>query len=121
MSTKSIKSIKFVGLHRIALGAALVAVAAILVSPAAAKPTPASAEGAVITLGPGEIPEVASIRVGPGEIPYVEYGAPASTSPVGNDGSELGLGIVGTSVVFLLLAGSLVAIRHSRRAKLSPA
>ena len=119
MTTKSPS--KPLALHRIALGAVLVAIAAILVPVASAKP--ASEPAALVTLGPGEIPQVASIKLGPGEIPSVDYGTPAAASPVADGGYDMGAGVAGSAVMLLLLAGAgtLVAIRHSRKAKLSPA
>jgi hypothetical protein len=113
--------------RRLALGVAVAAIAAVLlpVAPASAKPADA------ITLGPGEIPYLVSsaerptIELGPGEIPYVDDGtaAPVSEHRVSDGGYELGVGIVSSAAMLLLLTvgGALVAIRHSRRTKLSPA
>jgi hypothetical protein len=115
------KRTKPLALHRLALGAAIALIAVILVPVASAKPAPA--EGTpVITLGPGEIPQVAAVRLGPGEIPYVDYATPVAAAPVA-DGGYVGLGIAGSAVMLVLLAGAgaSVAIRYSRKARLSPA
>jgi hypothetical protein len=111
--------IRYLALHRIALGAAIAAIAAILVPIASAKPAPVD-EGYSITLGPGEIPQVASVKLGPGEIPYVDYGTPSAISSVAGGGYDIGL--VSSAVMLLLLAGgALAVIRYSRKTKLSPA
>ena len=110
-------------LRRIALGLAIAAIAGILVPIASAKAADP------IKLGPGEIPYLASdqpaITLGPGEIPYVDYGAlaPAVEHRVADGGDEIGFGVVSGATALLLLAvgGTLVAIRHSRKTKLSPA
>ena len=107
--------------RRIALGVAVAAIAAILVPVTAASAKPADS----IRLGPGEIPQLVSIELGPGEIPYVDYGtaAPISDHGASDSGYDIGFGVVGSAGMLLLLAvgGALVAIRHSRRTKLSQA
>lgn len=121
-------------LRRIVLGLAVLAIAAPV---AQAKPTPADKPDQVvideqqsIKLGPGEIPYLdrTTVTLGPGEIPYVDGSVappPTQDAPVAaaDDGYDIGYGIVSSMVIILLLAvaGSVVAIRHSRRAKLSPA
>ena len=122
-------------IRRLVLGLAVVAIAAPV---AQAKPTPADRPDQVVIddqasmrLGPGEIPYLdrTTVTLGPGEIPYVVDGTvappPTQNAPVAaaDDGYDIGYGIVSSMVIILLLAvaGSVVAIRHSRRAKLSPA
>jgi hypothetical protein len=121
-------------LRRIVLSLAIVAIAA----PAAqAKPTPADRPDQVvideqpsIKLGSGEIPYLdrTTVTLAPGEIPSVVDGTvapPTQDAPAAaaDDGYDIGYGIVSSMVIILLLAvaGSVVAIRHNRRAKLSPA
>jgi hypothetical protein len=115
------KRTKPLALHRLALGAAIALIAAILVPAASAKPAPVEV-APLVTLGPGEIPQVAAIRLGPGEIPHVDYATPVAAAPVA-DGGYVGLGIAGSAVMLVLLAGAgaSVAIRHSRKTRLSPA
>jgi hypothetical protein len=122
MSTSTKTRTMHLALRRIALGAAIAAIAAILVPVAVAKPADS------IRLGPGEIPYLVSdqpIRLGPGEIPYVDYGTPAPTAGhrVAEGGDDIGFGVVGGAAMLVLLAvgGSLIAIRHSRKTRLSPA
>jgi hypothetical protein len=121
-------------LRRIILGLAIVAIAAPV---AQAKPIPATKPDKVVIdqssslrLGPGEVPymDKTSVTLGPGEIPSVDDGTPAPTrqaEPVAavDDGYDLRFGLVSSAVIVLLLAagGSVIAIRHSRKAKLSPA
>jgi hypothetical protein len=121
-------------LRRIVLGLAVVAIAAPV---AQAKPTPADRPDKVVIdrtssleLGPGEIPYVkrTSVTLGPGEIPSVDDGIATppptqSASAAADDGYDIGFGIVSSAVILLLLAVgvSVVAIRQSRKAKLSPA
>ena len=119
-------------LRRIALGTAIVA---ILAPAAQAKPTPVKqqqppVEISSINLGPGEIPYLSqgTLTLGPGEVPYLDDGTvtksveqgPASTI---EGGSDAAYGIVSGAVIVLLLAFglALVAIRQSRKARLSPA
>jgi hypothetical protein len=121
-------------LRPIALG---VAIAAILAPVAQAKPTPNRQHlpppvevVSSVELGPGEIPYVkhGTLRVGPGEIPYVDDGTttpPAKQTPptTSDGGSDVTFGIVSSAVIVFLLAGGLavVAIRQSRKTRLSPA
>jgi hypothetical protein len=120
-------------LRRIILGLAVVAIAAPV---AQAKPIPATKPDKVVIdqsslrLGPGEIPylDKTPVPLGPGEIPSVDDSTPASTrqaEPVAavDDGYDVRFGLVSSAVIVLLLAaaGSVVAIRHSRKTKLSPA
>jgi hypothetical protein len=128
------KRLKRFTLRRVILGFAVVAIAAPV---AQAKPIPATKPDKVVIdqtsslrLGPGEVPymDKTSVTLGPGEIPSVDNGTPAPTrqaepSAVIDDGYDLRFGIVSSAVIVLLLAvaGSVIAIRHSRKAKLSPA
>jgi hypothetical protein len=119
-------------IRRIALGIAIVAV---LAPAAQAKPTPVKqqqppVEVSSINLGPGEIPYLSqgTLTLGPGEVPYLDDGTstpqaeqlPAATS---EGGSDIAFGVVSSAVIVLLLALglALVAIRHSRKTRLSPA
>lgn len=119
-------------LRRVALGLAIVGI----VAPAAqAKPTavkhqPPPVEISTVKLGPGEIPSLShrTLRVGPGEIPYVDDG---SSSPVVtnkpaatiDNGSDVAYGIVSGAGIALVLAFglALVAVRQTRKTRLSPA
>jgi hypothetical protein len=129
------KRTKRLTLRRLVLGLAVVAIAAPV---AQAKPTPADRpdhlvidEQGSIRLGPGEIPYLdrTTVTLGPGEIPYVVDGTvaspPTQDAPAAatDGGYDIGYGIVSSMVIILLLAvaGSVFAIRHSRRARLSPA
>jgi hypothetical protein len=120
-------------LRRIILGLTVVALAAPV---AQAKPIPAMKPDKVVIdqsslrLGPGEIPYLGttSATLGPGEIPSVDDGTPGSTRQAEpavavDDGYDIRFGLVSSAVIVLLLAaaGSVIAIRDSRNAKLSPA
>jgi hypothetical protein len=119
-------------IRRIALGLAVAVIAAPVVQ---AKPTPATKPDKVvidqssIEVGAGEIPylDQASITLGPGEIPTVVDSTSAPTRHVSHaaagDSYDIRFGIVSSLVIVLLLAvgGSVAAIRHSRKTKLSPA
>jgi hypothetical protein len=119
-------------LRSIAIGLAIVAV---LAPVAHAKPTPVKQqqppiEISSINLGPGEIPYLShgTLTLGPGEIPYVDDGttaAPARHAPTAtvDDDSDIAFGIVSSAVIAVLLALglALMAIRQSRKTRLSPA
>ena len=119
-------------LRRIALGLAIVGIVApaAQAKPTAVKQQPAPVEISTVTLGPGEIPYLSHgmLRVGPGEIPYVDDGASTSVvanKPAGtvNDDSDVAYGIVSGAFIALLLAFglALVAVRQTRKTRLSPA
>jgi hypothetical protein len=89
-----------------------------------------------VTLGPGEIPSVSdgTLRIGPGEVPSFDDGVVRPPAKPGSDvtssattaddgGYDIGFGIVSSAVIVLLLAlgGAALAIRHSRKTRLSPA
>jgi hypothetical protein len=119
-------------LRRIALGLAIVAV---LPPVAQAKPTPVRqpqppVEISSINLGPGEIPYLSHgvLRLGPGEVPYLDSGmstASVKQTPAASvdDNADVAFGIVSSAVIALLLALGLavMAIRQSRKTRLSPA
>jgi hypothetical protein len=131
-------------LRRVALGLAVVAV---LAPTAQAKPTPSEQfYGEIPYLSQGHLtgavddrPYSKATSVGQVEIPYLSHGVltPQSgvddravsrattldTTPVVvDDGYELNYSIVGGVAAALMLAlGAALLIRHSRRAKLSPA
>jgi hypothetical protein len=120
-------------LRRLILGLAVVAFAAPV---AQAKPIPATKPDKVVIdqstvrLGPGEIPylDKTPVTLGPGEIPSVDNGTAGPTvqaepAAAVDDGYDLRFGLVSSAVIVLLLAvgGSVIAIRHSRKARLSPA
>jgi ABC-type dipeptide/oligopeptide/nickel transport system permease subunit len=119
-------------LHGIALA---VGIAAILAPAAQAKPTAVKqqqppVEVSVVELGPGEIPYVnhAKLRMGTGEVPYLDDGASPSTvthEPAAtiDDGTDVAYGIVSGAAIALLLALGLafVAVRQTRKTRLSPA
>jgi hypothetical protein len=119
-------------IRRIALGLAILGV---LAPAAQAKPTavdqqPPPVKITTVTLGPGEIPYLShgKLRVGPGEIPYVDDGTSSSVvthNPAAtiNDDSDIAYGIVSGAVIALLLAFglALVAVRQTRKTRLSPA
>jgi hypothetical protein len=119
--------------RRLILGLAVVAIAAPV---AQAKPTPAEQPDKVvidqssIRLGPGEIPYVDKkpVTLGPGEIPSLGDDIAAPTRHVApaasvDDGYDLRFGLVSIAVIVLLLAVavSVMVIRQSRKARLSPA
>ena len=103
--------------RRVALG---LAVALVLVPAAQAKPTPSK-------YGEPNIPYLSHGILTPPMTPDDRSFSKATTvapGPVGtDDGFDVGLGTVGAAGLALLLAagGAGVAIRHSRKARLSPA
>jgi hypothetical protein len=119
-------------LRRIILGFAAVA---ILAPAAQAKPTAVKqqqppVEVTAVELGPGEIPYLSqrTLKVGPGEVPYLDDGTstaivthePAATF---NGDNDVTYGIVSGAAIALLLAFglALVAVRQTRKTRLSPA
>jgi hypothetical protein len=119
-------------LRRLILGLAVVAIAAPVAQAkpiAATKPDKVVIDQSTVRLGPGEIPylDKTPVTLGPGEIPSVDNGTgptvQAEPAAAVDDGYDLRFGLVSSAVIVLLLAvaGSIVAIRHSRKARLSPA
>jgi hypothetical protein len=92
-----------------------------------------TSEQTTVKLGPGEIPYLShgTLTVGPGEIPSFDDGSVLPSAeqgmPVyvadGGGGYDVGFGVVSSAIILLLLAlsGAAVAIRHSRKTRLSPA
>jgi len=106
-------------LRRIALG---LAVAAIVPATAQARPMDLSGSDARAIHAQAVPVETASL-VGAEDLAFSRQpqSTPALATADSNDGYDAGVGSIGGLILILAAAGAAVAVRHSRKAKLSPA
>ena len=110
---------KRLSLRRIALG---LAVAAIVPATAQARPMDLSGSDAR-AIHAQAVPVETSTVVGAEDLAFSwrSESTPTTVTADSNDGYDAGVGSVGGLVLILAAAGAAVAVRHSRKAKLSPA